>query len=84
MRTLDSTSKRGCLPNALLQLQAHYHPCGEVASEKCLSAATFVRQRHRAELALLEFPSCPLPTSIVMACLIPKTDSHWQPERCSE
>jgi hypothetical protein len=29
--------------NALVQLQAHYHHCGEAASEKCLSAATFVR-----------------------------------------
>jgi hypothetical protein len=33
----------GKLPNALVQLQAHYHHCGEAASEKCLSAATFVR-----------------------------------------
>jgi hypothetical protein len=32
----------GKLPNALVQLQAHYHHCGEAASEKCLSAATFV------------------------------------------
>ncbi len=24
-------------PNALVQLQAHYHRCGEAASEKCLS-----------------------------------------------
>src|SRR6266581_8529708 len=32
------------LPNALVQLQAHYHHCGAAASEKCLSAATFVRQ----------------------------------------
>ncbi len=30
-------------PNALVQLQAQYHHCGEAASEKCLSAATFVR-----------------------------------------
>jgi hypothetical protein len=30
-------------PNALVQLQARYHHCGEAASEKCLSAATFVR-----------------------------------------
>src|SRR5438874_10008502 len=29
--------------NALVQPQAHYHHCGEAASEKCLSAATFVR-----------------------------------------
>ena len=35
----------GVLPNALVQLQAHYHHCGEAASEKCLAAATFVRQR---------------------------------------
>ena len=31
-------------PNALVQLQAHYHHCGEAASEECLSAATFVRR----------------------------------------
>jgi hypothetical protein len=31
------------LPNALVQLQARYNHCGEAASEKCLSAATFVR-----------------------------------------
>ena len=31
------------LPNALVQLQAQYNHCGEAASEKCLSAATFVR-----------------------------------------
>src|SRR6185503_3413712 len=30
------------LSNALVQLQAQYHHCGEAASEKCLSAATFV------------------------------------------
>jgi hypothetical protein len=33
------------LSNALLQLQAQYHHCGVAASEKCLSAATFVRRR---------------------------------------
>src|SRR2546423_8069469 len=32
---------------AQVQLQAHYHHCGEAASEKCLSAATFVRRRGR-------------------------------------
>ena len=32
-----------CLPNALVQLQAQYNNRDEVASEKCLSAATFVR-----------------------------------------
>ena len=31
------------LSNAQVQLQARYHHCGEAASEKCLSAATFVR-----------------------------------------
>jgi hypothetical protein len=31
------------LANALVQLQAQYNHCGEAASEKCLSAATFVR-----------------------------------------
>ena len=30
-------------PNALVQLQARYNHRGEAASEKCLSAATFVR-----------------------------------------
>jgi len=30
------------LPNALVQLQARYNHRGEAASEKCLSAATFV------------------------------------------
>ncbi len=34
-------------PNALVQLQAQYNHCGEAASEKCLSAATFVRRRER-------------------------------------
>jgi hypothetical protein len=38
------------MPNALVQLQARYNHCGVAASEKCLSAATFVRQA-RAELA---------------------------------
>jgi hypothetical protein len=32
-------------PNALVQLQARCNHCGEAASEKCSSAATFVRQR---------------------------------------
>jgi hypothetical protein len=36
--------------NALVQLQAHYHHCGEAASEKCLSAATFVRRPPRPTL----------------------------------
>src|SRR5258707_3802081 len=36
----------GCpLSIALVQLQAEYHHCDEVASEKCLSAATFVRRQ---------------------------------------
>jgi hypothetical protein len=40
----ESASRlRSRLSNALVQLQAHYHHCGEAASEKCLSAATFVR-----------------------------------------
>jgi hypothetical protein len=38
-------SDNSWLPNALVQLQAQYHDCGEAASEKCLSAATFVRRR---------------------------------------
>ena len=40
------------LPNALVQLQAQYHHCGEAASEKCLSAATLVRQWRRGADAL--------------------------------
>jgi hypothetical protein len=39
-------------PNALVQLQAHYHDCGEAASEKCLSAAMFVRRQRSGELSL--------------------------------
>jgi hypothetical protein len=42
---LDPVQPPNVQPNALVQLQAHYHRCGEAASEKCLSAATFVRQR---------------------------------------
>src|SRR5687768_4208556 len=34
--------------NALVQMQARYNHCGEAASEKCLSAATFVRPRGKA------------------------------------
>jgi hypothetical protein len=37
--------KGGLLLNALVQMQARYHHCGEGASEKCLAAATFVRWR---------------------------------------
>jgi len=37
-------TSRARLPNALVQLQARYNHCGAAASEKCLSAATFVRQ----------------------------------------
>ena len=36
--------------NALVQPQAQYNHCDEVASEKCLSAATFVRRRQPREL----------------------------------
>ena len=32
------------MANALVHLQAHYHHCGEAASENCLSVATFVRR----------------------------------------
>jgi hypothetical protein len=39
----------GTQPNALVQLQAQYNHCGEAASEKCLSAATFVRPRETKE-----------------------------------
>ena len=42
-----------CQPNALVQLQAQYHHRGEAASEKCLSAATFVRRPRRADRARL-------------------------------
>jgi len=41
------------LPNAQVQLQAHYHHCGEAASEKCLSAATFVRHQREVFAAAL-------------------------------
>jgi hypothetical protein len=33
------------LSNAPVQLQARYNHCGVAASEKCLSAAMFVRRR---------------------------------------
>jgi hypothetical protein len=36
-------------PNAQVQLRARYHRCDEAASEKRLSAATFVRWRGAAE-----------------------------------
>jgi hypothetical protein len=39
------------LPNALVQLQAHYQNRGEAASEKCLSAATFVSWREEIKAA---------------------------------
>src|SRR5215210_5948033 len=44
------------LANAVVQLQAHYHHCGEAASEKCLSAATFVRQPGHGALSRLRYP----------------------------
>jgi hypothetical protein len=46
-------------PNALVQLQARYNHCGEAASEKCLSAATFVRPlaRRFSMLALIQSAS---------------------------
>src|SRR3954465_9733657 len=48
-----------CRSNALVQLQAHYHHCGEAASEKCLSAATFVRRRLRSRFEeLMSSKSC--------------------------
>ena len=41
---VDLHAMHGRLSNALVQLQAQYNHCGEAASEKCLSAATFVRR----------------------------------------
>jgi len=46
MRRPDDIAVYVRISNAQVQLQAHYHHCGEAASEKCLSAATFVRWRH--------------------------------------
>jgi hypothetical protein len=45
--------------NALVQLQAQYHHRAQAASEKCLSAATFVRRltEGNAELANRSDPS---------------------------
>ena len=37
------------MPNAQVLLQPRYHHCGEAASEKCLSAATFVRPQGRGD-----------------------------------
>ncbi len=46
--------------NALVQLQAHYHHCGVAASEKCLSAAAFVRWQSRdGDAAALAHVACP-------------------------
>jgi hypothetical protein len=45
-------STLGRQPNAFVQQQAQYHHRGEPASEKCLSAATFVRQRAQCRLVL--------------------------------
>jgi hypothetical protein len=41
-KILDGITWHVRLANALVQLQAQYNHCGEAASEKCLSAATFV------------------------------------------
>jgi hypothetical protein len=38
------------LDSALVQLQAQYNHCGEAASGKCLSAATFVRRQRGCEV----------------------------------
>ena len=51
-------------PNALVQLQAQYHHCGVAASEKCLSAATFVRRQRRGEV-VLHFQNCHHPLRAV-------------------
>src|SRR5688500_13071947 len=57
----EGSAERNRLPNALVQLQAQYNHCGEAASEKCLSAATFVRLRaHRvSHLGGLRRRTCP-------------------------
>ena len=39
--------------NALVQLQAQDNHCGEAASEKCFSAATFVSQSLRDTVTVL-------------------------------
>ena len=48
-RHMGQWADLGCPPNALVQLQARYHHCGEAASEECLSAATLVSQRAAGE-----------------------------------
>jgi hypothetical protein len=45
MDDFTSEQKGLSLSNALVQLQARYHHRGVTASEKCLSAAAFVRSR---------------------------------------
>ena len=42
------------LANARVQLQAQYNRCGEAASEKCLSAATFVRRHARLRIGTVK------------------------------
>jgi hypothetical protein len=50
------------LPNAVVQLQARYKHCDEVASEKCLSAMTSVRAQARRKSEVdLQFPHSPSP-----------------------
>jgi hypothetical protein len=63
------------LPNALVQLQAHCPHCGVAASEKCFSAATFVRQRdlglqqgRRSEVPTLAECQNDLPLHIQSRC----------------
>ncbi len=45
MASSDEGTEGQSSSNAEAQLQAHYRHCGEAASAKCLSAATFVKQR---------------------------------------
>ena len=49
-RQANSCLTRGA---ASQKLQAHYHHCGEAASEKCLAAATIVRRRGEARHAII-------------------------------
>ena len=43
-----------CRHNALVQLQARYNHCGEAASKKCLSPATFVRRHARLRVGTVK------------------------------
>ena len=65
------------LPNALVQLQALYHDCGVAASEKCLSAATFVRPRAASNLA-----RAPVSSALIALMHLPRISMSASANAC--